>query len=555
MVYLLVPSVVRRPLRHVTEDPFYLQAIVRFYVALGGMCVVAYLLVPGWTEWVRSFRDRWRPHYSVAMLSAVCCFLAAFIVFMGRRQFGGYDFSLMVDLGWRQFLGEQPYVDFVTSSPPGFNLGVAVADRLFGPVWESNLYLCAVFACITFLWMYWQFRALSLGRVAALGMAFAIECSAMLTLCFWWYNNTALMLAAIFLLACLVYARHPRSLPAQFSYFCSLLLLALMKPNIAGVTIVGGVVLLLVLAESRLGVLAWTAAAGLGAIAVLALCHVSLPALAASYASVAHERGGLGAKIGFRGLGFFLKTEALLWIGLLSLPMMGLASEMARSVRERRWKGIAFPLLLVLGLVIALYGLLTNGEFVEVECTALLAAGAVIVFGLRLGGSRLHRVYVAVVCGAIAATLTVGAGRTRVYTIGAHMFFEWQDHDHVVEQGFLRNMHVSKTLMDVEQQVQAAAKDNPGSLFLGPRIEFNYAVLGVRSPDHLPLWWQPGTAFARSDEERMVRVWDEHRFATLIFLKDDFTFFSKDFLDDIARSYIRDDRYSLLTVYRRRAGT
>jgi hypothetical protein len=81
---------------------------------------------------------------------------------------------------------------------PRFNLGAKYAFELFGTNWDANLYFSAIFACLTFLWIYWLMALLSMGRVASLLMAFAIECAAMLTLCFSWYNNSVFLLAAIF---------------------------------------------------------------------------------------------------------------------------------------------------------------------------------------------------------------------------------------------------------------------------------------------------------------------------------------------------------------------
>ena len=85
----------------------------------------------------------------------------------------------------------------------------------------------------------------------------------------------------------------------------------------------------------------------------------------------------------------------------------------------------------------------------------------------------------------------------------------------------------------------------------------------VPSPDRFPAWWQPGTAFAVSDQPRLIQVWQEHRFQTLIFLNSsyvygasaanfDYAFYPKEFFDAIKSGYVRDDRYPFLTIYHRR---
>ncbi len=90
-------------------------------------------------------------------------------------------------------------------------------------------------------------------------------------------------------------------------------------------------------------------------------------------------------------------------------------------------------------------------------------------------------------------------------------------------------------------------------------MEFNYAVLRLTPPVQSPILWDPGAAFAESDEGRLIRVWEEHRFQTLIFLKADnpygidHIYYSQEFLDAIRRGYVEDGSYPWITVYRRRA--
>ena len=193
--------------------------------------------------------------------------------------------------GWREFLGQRPYDDFLATTPPAFNLGIKYAFQVFGVTWDANLYLTAIFTVATFLWIYWLFTRLSLGRMASMAMAFAIECAAMLTLSFWWYNNITTVLAAILFLSSLVYVARPHAVSAQISYVVSLALVSLTKPNMAGVTILGCVLMLLVVGDRRLWALLLTAAAAALAFAILVLTHISIPALLHSYRAVAGERG------------------------------------------------------------------------------------------------------------------------------------------------------------------------------------------------------------------------------------------------------------------------
>jgi len=548
----------------ISKDWIYKQHVLRLDVVLFGGFLAVYCLVPALDTSLRFFRKLWRNSYTYIALLGICAFLCAFLIHMGRWQFGGYDYNIAIETGWRQVLGQQPYVDFPTTTSPGFNLGIKYAYRLFGVSWDATLYFSAIFACLTFLWMYWLMVRLSLGRLAAAGAAFAIECAAMLTLCFWWYNNSVMILAAVFFLSCLAYANQPRMASVQISYFLSLTLLSLMKPNMAGVMIAGGVVLLFLVTEWKMRLVLLTLAAAAVAAGVLLLNHVSIPAMLANYHSVAKVHGGLLSRTGSRVLSMFDKVCALIGFIVLSVPLLVLVPRMRKHISERNWKGFAFSLFFVVAMILAIYGLATNGEFRDLEFTVLLAAGAVLTFGLRWNGPLLRRVCIAIIFAMIAGDLYYGATRMRVYAIGPHMYFEWQDNQRPIESGFLKNMRVSATMIEVEREVRLAKSSNPGPFFFGPRMEFNYAVLGLPSPEHSPAWWDPGAAFPASDQNRLIQIWQEHQFQTLIFLHSDslngpladqvdYNFYTKEFRDAILHGYMKDQSYPFITVYHRRA--
>lgn len=547
-----------------SRDASYRSFTLRLDVILAGIFCAVFCLTPVLTSAIHFLRRRWRSAYTYGALAGICAILWVFILHFGRWQFGAWDFNILIDTGWRQVLGQRPYVDFVTPNPPGFNLGIKYAYELFGVNWDANLYFCAIFACLTFLWMYWLMVRLEMGRLPSMVTAFAIECAAMLTLCFWWYNNSVLILAAVFFLSCLACAIKAPSSLVDASYFLSLMLLSLMKPNIAGVTIVGGLFLLFMVTDRKVRLILLTLAAAVAAVGVLLIHHVSIPALLVSYLSAAKGRGSITAHLSYLQMSPSDRHAALLWISLLSIPLLGLVPKMVRLALNREWKWIAIGLFFPLALLVAIYGLSTNGEVRDAECTLLLAAGAVLTFGLRWNGPFLRRFYIAIVCASIVGNLYYGAMRVRVFGIGPRVFFEWQDNQSRIDSGFLKNMRVGSTMIEVQRELGAALKANPGPYFLGPRLEFDYAVFGLVSPEHLPVYWQPGTSFPASQEEALIELWQSQRFRTLIFMKSnfaygpnasgmDYTFYSKKFLDAIDREYARDDSSPFITIYHRRA--
>jgi hypothetical protein len=555
-LFSLVPSLTA----HVNKISPYKQAFIRLHLIMVGVFVSGIMLSSALQATVVWLRLRWRDSFTYIALSAMCAFLFWFVVHYGRWQFGAFDFNILIEMGWRQMLGQRPYVNFPATTPPGFNLGTKYAFELFGLNWDANLYFAAIFTCVSFLWIYWLLRRLSAGRLASLAVALAIEAAAMLTLDFWWYNNSALICAAVFFLSCLAYAKQPRLFSVNASYFFSLTILSLMKPNIAGLTIVGSVLVLFVITESKLRFVLLTLGATLAALAVLVLNHVPVVTMLTSYLSVAEQRGGIGARFGFNLMSRSEKGAALFWLGFVSLPMLGLIPRGMRQIRERDWRGLGLSFLLPVSLLVGLYGLATNGEFRDVECTVILAAIGALTFGLRWSRPFLRRVCIGVICASIACDLFYGATRTRVYEIGPRVFFEWQDNEHRIDSGFLKNMRVSGSMVEVENEVAQALNVNRGPYFFGTRLDFNYAVFGIHSPEQFPAWWHPGTAFPLSDESKIIEQWRQDRFETLIFMKTGFadddermfyTYYPRQFLDAIHNGYVVDNSYPDITVYHR----
>lgn len=497
-----------------------------------------------------------------AVLFGICVFISWFIVHFGRWQYGSWDYNTLVDTGWRQVLGQRPYVDFPTTTPPGFNLGIKLAYALFGVNWDATLYFTALFSCCTLLWTYWLMARLSMARPAAIAVSFAIQCAATIAGCIWWFNSSTLVLAAIFFLCCLAYAQNPDTRSVQFSYVTSLSLFSLMKPNIAGPLIAAGILLLIAVSDNRKKVLGLTLAAAGVAIAVLVVNHVSIPALLANYSAVARGRiGSGGGRYGFRGMSPFFKLTSVFWSALLSIPLVGLISGARRQLFRQDHKPLAIGLFCGMSLFVAVYGIVTNSDLPELECTVLIAAGGFLVFGMRWSEPLVRVVFVIALGLVICDDLYVGASRMRVELIGQHAFSEPVDNEHLIESGYLKNMRVSSTMVAVEREVELAKASNPGPFFFGPRLEFNYNVLRLPSPEHSPVLWDPGAAFAESDQGKFITIWREHRFRTLIFLNAScplfpegmvYTFYPKGFRDLIEREYVKDASYPHIAVYHRR---
>ena len=570
-----------RGARGFTPDNFYVQAIFRFHVALAGTFLASWLVQPtmrgALSRRSLAMTDRARRSLSVAALSLLCLLFAAFVVVFGRWQFGGFDYNILSEIGWRQILGQRPYVDFPTTTPPLFNLGLLMAFRLFGVSWDAVLALTALFTTGTLAWLYCLLRRLEMSQLAALGTACTVEIATMLSCCFWWYNDTTLVLAALFFTTAVLLARRVEDRFAQVSYVASFALLVLAKPNIAGVTIAGCVALLMILSRHRFRIVLLTFAGAAIALLILQLGHVSLPAMMLAYSGAAKERGP------FSSFGFdeFSGGEKLLiqwWYVALCLPLLGCLRPLWAEIRGRRAPQAAFWLFFPLSALIAIYGLRGNGELRDVETAVLLCGLSLLAFCFRAESLGWRRYTTALLCGMCASNLYSAMARHRVYTIGPHLFFEWKDRDHLLLTGPLKHMRVSETFAEVNQEIQQALESNPGPYFFGPRVDYGYMAFGVPPPKHFPAWWHPGTAFARTDMHKFVARWEQDRFPTLIYFKgvghqdpypenadpkhpelegeqsSDYTYYPASMLNDLRTRYIRDDRFPRITVYHRRPG-
>lgn len=548
---------IRRAYRRFTDDVFYMRDIFRFVLTLFAAVVSAWLLQPALGVALARWRSRapstTQRVWAGTALALCSIFFAAFVIYFGRRQFGGFDYNIITEVGWRQILGQRPYLDFLTTSPPLFNLGIFLAFRLFGVTWDGMLLFTAFFAVLTFLWLYKLLRQLGMTAFAAIGTASTIEVATMLSCCFWWYNNSTLLLAAIFFLSALLLTRPAPFRFAQASYVLSLALLSLAKPNIAGVTIAGSLVLLLIASKRPLRVILLTIGGTVLSLLAFKAAHISIPAMLATYHGAAKERGAFSS-FGYDEYTQGWKRIIQLWYFALCLPLLAVVKPVRLALEQRDFRTAARWFFFPLAALVAIYGLRGNGELYDMEATALVASLGLLAFALPAEGPLLRRFTVALFCGMIASNLYTGIARDRVYTVGPHMFFEWQDANHTLTAGPLKHMQVSETFAEVQDQIQQALANNPGPYFFGPRVDYSYMAQGLPSPRHFPAWWHPGTAFDRALMPTIVANWEQQHYPTLIFLKGDYTFYPPSLLNDLKTEYIRDDRYPRLTIYRRRPG-
>jgi len=519
----------------------------------------AYLALSGRNQfWLKKIDSEW-PWFATVAVIACTVSIAAFVEICGHRELGTWDFGIMLDTGWRELQGELPYSGFVTPNPPLFNLGVLYSYRIFGVSWNGPLHSLALLAAGTFLWHFWLLRKLKLPVFLAILSAFTIQMVSTVLLSFWWYNNTVAVIAAGFLFTCAVILQGSTESRIWVSYVVSLAALGLSKPNIAGLVIVFGVAALLMCGRERKKLLLHTAVAVGIAILVLVVHGISVTDMLQSYRGAARERGGLSTFGMQIVVGKVRRGMLILWVLLLASPLLLQVLPYGRGstfLKDRRRLGVA---VLMLGaLVTSCYGILTDGEFKDLEWVTLIAMGCVIVFPANGFGPisaprNYQRAFAALLIGLSLVDAYEAYRRDRVRAIGIQYFSGGGDAPlFPLPSPFFSGMHASAAAVEAIRALETVPLGDHQRVFFGPRLEFAYPMLGVRSPDHLPIYWQPGTSFSRSSEGHLEDVWQQKHFETLVFVKGEYIFYSDHFRSMILANYVADESRPAITVWTRR---
>jgi hypothetical protein len=227
----------------------------------------------------------------------------------------------------------------------------------------------------------------------------------------------------------------------------------------------------------------------------------------------------------------------------------------AMAARDRR--RAAFLLLLLAGPCISSLAMVSNGDIKDVDWPLVICSGVLLLrevvrnprFGARW--MMLVRVYACAVLALSLTDLYLGATRYRVLLIGTHRFFEWQEPLLNPGPSFFPEMRAGPQLRRAMTDIAQVLRENPGTVFFGPRLEFAYAAFGAPSPKDLPIWWDPGTAFAQEDEPALVEIWRQRHFQTLIFLEDDFTYYPDLLVALIHSTYTREVRPGIWVFHRK----
>ncbi|ADV84669.1 hypothetical protein [Terriglobus saanensis] len=300
--------------------------------------------------------------------------LTALNVALGQVEFGGYDSSMLIDLGWRQHLGQQPYKDFPCMLPPSFYLLAHAAIDLFGVHWWSFTVLNSlIWLLLSGLGLYLvssSHDSVTTERASFLAKIFLVSMMVpLLATNHLWHSAIASQCVVLFLLIlylelqCLETRRRP-TLPLFCAGIFAAGMLWLSKPNAAFPALIMSGIFSFACRDKRRFFAFWIETILGGAfvaVGVLRLCHISFLSAITSYGHVSERPSPLDALSDFltEGKDWSVILEATATYAILIAVLIFILLQ-ARYQTTRSLT--AAGLVAGLGSLITLIGICTNWD-------------------------------------------------------------------------------------------------------------------------------------------------------------------------------------------------
>lgn len=527
-------------------------------------------------------------------------FVAWFILHYGMQQIGGFDDASLIETGWRLYKGQKAYVDFPLTTPVSYVLGSVWAFQWFGVNWRAIIDMMALFAAPTFLWSLFLMAQVFGRNWMSLLLALTVQIISPMMAAYWTYNPITAVAAVLYMLSATYWLRRPADKLALISYAAALALMATMKPNVAGIVIVG-ITAALFCSPAHRWKLVWIS---LGAaafdLALLYANHLSFPGMIEGYRSVANRVSTLMPYLGKLsprevGLAMLILTSILLPAVLLLargrdatlspfalVPALVLAAGYGLFLARGQQRFVAVSAVFVpLGLAVGIghrslrapgpwipivtllsgvYGFLSNSEQKLVDMPAVLVSAFLLTAELRgpaaaesgpilrlpLGWNR----YFVLACMVFGVTgLAQGVARDRIRSIGPGRFFEYNA-QHTISGGFFKGVLCGDIFDEVLKEEANVLQQNPtADIWFGPRMQWGYAAFDKPSPLHEPVIWDP-TMYDRTKESFYFNNFLQNKHDLLILCKNDLSLYTRDEVRAIGQWYNIDQTHPLLTLLR-----
>jgi hypothetical protein len=490
------------------------------------------------------------------------------------RQFLGYDNGVYTNGAWQMHLGYQPYEDLMGGFPPLFFLGAKWAFGWFGVKWFSLVKLGGLFAAATLLIHTWL-----LSRVVGCWWALSVACftqsvTSLLTSA-WCHDWPSAVIAALFFSAVLAWRAQPDRVTLAAVFLLGAVLL-ISKVNYAGLFYVLSLVALIAadLLAPKIGIRKIVVLFGSmipAAVAILLAFHISPVALVRNYREAGDRAwsGSHAISYLFMNYSWELKqTLVLLLPALVCVVYLCSRWCMARkypdsfelTVRASK-KEAAWLVLLAIGPPAAFVAKATNNGFRMQELSPVVIA--LVGFYVMFRDSRWTWFRKIAVAGLVLGVAGVGGNALRLsvtrLTQAEDAAYTFYDPRNLVPisgwpylDGLMAGPKLAVVLRDLEGILrdQGYLGDPNAKVYIGPRIDFAYAVFGIRPVSGLPLWWECYSVADLPKTQAMVERFKQAGFERIILLLDDHTYFPESLVQYLHSSYSVSTR-GLLTVYRK----
>lgn len=437
---------------------------------------------------------------------------AIFASIVVQHQFGGYDLSPLIDLGWRLRSGQFPHQDFINTLPP--LLIILIQATTWGqPHWQDLTSIATLFTLLTFIAIYISTPNTdrSTTRTAYTAM---ILCVPTVYTNHIWHSSISQMSAILLIHSIQVSHNKPNSIYSLAFIFISAGLVATSKQNIAPtfitLTIIGST-----LFKNRKALASVIVAGSIAGIMVSAqLTHQSLQGFIAIYQSAAGRATPPTEMLQDISSSFYNQCLLVITIGALAIAYKNIKNIPSATKK--------FMALMVMGSFVPA---LTDwdSKFNNIPLILFTLAYFTPIFASPQENSQPVISRITFLLGATALVLAIHGGWARDRMMNVGPFYE-QSNAYTFQGGYFHGLTSGPLMFNI---LNALSELKPHlkekRVFFGPRLEFGYQLTESKSPRFFPLWWHPGTSYSEKQMPAITKAFETADFDILVFFANDRT--------------------------------
>ena len=457
-------------------------------------------------------------------------------------QFGGYDLSPIIDLSWRLSNHEVPGRDFINTMPLLFVLLIKLVS--FGHLSWINLTsanIAAVF--LTYILLYEISKSKNCNQAWYATIAIVISIPLIYTNHIW-HSSLSQYSAIIYFYAVYIAISFDFTSKKLFAYiFTGAFLVVLSKQNISIPLLVSVPIFLILFRESNRYFVFMATVAGCisGVFFATYFLNVSAQGFIYSYLAI------LGRA----------KPDPAMWPAIINVtshkPLLILSSLLGLlaifSVTKNFKRGVKRNIFLLFFTALSFIPIATDWDtkFNNAPLFLFICVTAIYYESTPLKQKLFSTAALFLMIGIFYISFLGGFKRERMMHVGP--FYQTPAEFHI-ESGYFSGLQTGNNFKNLLLEINSV-KNNAQfkKYFFGPRIEFGYMVIKVRSPLGMPLWFHPGTSYALNDELRVIEAFKKSEFDVLVFARGDRTRMPAGIIDHIQNNFYLEKAYEFIDVY------